>query len=56
MFVAKSGISPDNCAKLVKYVVDECKNLKFLGLMTIGAIGSSSQEGNKDFQVCHLYL
>jgi len=34
--VQKSGVSPSDCVSLVKHVLNECKSLKFGGLMTIG--------------------
>lgn len=35
----KGGVDPDACVPLVSHVKDECPNLKFQGLMTIGAYG-----------------
>lgn len=48
----KNGVSPTNLIPLVKYIKDECKNLDFVGLMTIGSLQESTSEGdiNKDFK------
>lgn len=50
---AKNGAEPEACVSLAKYIVDECKQLNLLGLMTIGSIEQSttSNEDNRDFQV-----
>ena len=32
----KSGIQPNDCVKVVDFIFNNCKNLKFKGLMTIG--------------------
>jgi uncharacterized pyridoxal phosphate-containing UPF0001 family protein len=44
-------VEPEQCTKLVKFVLDNCSRLKFMGLMTIGAIEPDNEEPNKDFQV-----
>lgn len=36
MRLAKSGIQPNECLDLVKYIINDLKYLKFCGLMTIG--------------------
>ncbi len=55
---AKSGCSPgDETVALCRAIVDECPNLRLLGLMTIGAIARSKavaasaagEEENPDF-------
>ena len=51
----KSGCSPgEGTISLCKLIVEECTNLKLIGLMTIGAIARSQQAGrpsgvNEDF-------
>lgn len=35
----KQGIEPKNVMNLVDYVISNCKNLNFIGLMSIGKIG-----------------
>ena len=35
----KQGIEPENVMNLVDYVITNCKNLNFIGLMSIGKIG-----------------
>jgi len=52
LFSAKNGVEPDQCTKLVKFVIDNCPRLNFIGLMTIGAIEPENDEPNRDFQVC----
>ncbi|XP_013414433.1 pyridoxal phosphate homeostasis protein [Lingula anatina] len=47
----KSGCSPDQCGALVSHIISSCPNLKFGGLMTIGALGYDLSKGpNPDFQ------
>lgn len=46
----KNGINPSEVCDVSKYVIDECKNLNFCGLMTIGMLGYDSSQGpNPDF-------
>lgn len=46
----KSGVTPEECILLSKYVTEECSHLRFLGLMTIGKFGHNLLEGpNPDF-------
>lgn len=48
----KSGVTPEECILLSKYVIEECSHLHFLGLMTIGKFGHNLLEGpNPDFLV-----
>lgn len=49
----KSGCPPEGCVELVKHILQECPNLQFSGIMTIGALARSiQQEGsNEDFEV-----
>jgi len=47
---AKSGVEPSDTTSLAKYIIDDCPKLKFIGLMTIGAIESSAAEVNQDFK------
>ncbi|KAG8227875.1 hypothetical protein J437_LFUL007185 [Ladona fulva] len=47
---AKNGCPPKEAAHLVKHIMEKCKNLEFLGLMTIGAFGYDFSLGpNPDF-------
>lgn len=48
--IAKSGVPPESCGKLVQYIGERCPKLNFLGLMTIGAY-EHDHEPNKDFIV-----
>ncbi|XP_063992779.1 pyridoxal phosphate homeostasis protein [Diachasmimorpha longicaudata] len=46
----KSGCDLGQTSALVKYVIESCKNLNFMGLMTIGAYGYNPANGpNPDF-------
>ncbi|XP_078041874.1 pyridoxal phosphate homeostasis protein [Augochlora pura] len=46
----KSGCQISEVCSLVKYIRDNCKNLEFIGLMTIGMYGYDTNEGpNPDF-------
>src|SRR5690349_5126857 len=45
----KGGVHPNDCLKLVEYIRDECRNLSFRGLMTIGEIRSAEVKPNPDF-------
>ena len=38
----KNGIEPTNVTETVKHILDNCKKLKFSGLMTIGDLGNSA--------------
>jgi pyridoxal phosphate enzyme (YggS family) len=49
---AKSGVTPEECAKLARFVVDECSNLRFAGLMTIGAYGDTSPKYFEALRKC----
>ena len=44
----KSGILPSECIHLLKYILNDCKYLKFCGLMTIGKYGDIN---NKYFNI-----
>ncbi|KAJ8687548.1 hypothetical protein QAD02_023342 [Eretmocerus hayati] len=47
---AKSGCDIDSAASLVKYILEKCPNLDFVGLMTIGEYGYDLSKGpNPDF-------
>lgn len=39
---SKSGVNPSECVDLAKHLKEECPNLRFSGLMTIGMLGYSS--------------
>lgn len=41
---AKSGVQPEECVNMVKFVAEECKALEFAGLMTIGRAGDDTGE------------
>ncbi|XP_029049992.1 pyridoxal phosphate homeostasis protein [Osmia bicornis bicornis] len=46
----KSGCAVENVCSFVKYVIDHCQNLEFVGLMTIGMFGYDLTKGpNPDF-------
>ncbi|XP_050430731.1 pyridoxal phosphate homeostasis protein [Adelges cooleyi] len=46
----KNGVLPDDVVKLCKYIIENCENLKFIGLMTIGRFGYDCSLGpNPDF-------
>jgi uncharacterized pyridoxal phosphate-containing UPF0001 family protein len=48
--LAKSGCKINNISSIVKYIIDTCPNLQFLGLMTIGKYGYNVSNGpNPDF-------
>lgn len=48
----KSGVPPNEAANLVKFIMENCPNLKFRGLMTIGKFGYDTSKGpNPDFLV-----
>lgn len=52
MFLEKNGINPSDVCEISKYVINECENLNFSGLMTIGKFGYDLSQGpNPDF-VC----
>lgn len=47
---AKGGCSEEGAVALVKHVIENCKNLEFVGLMTIGIYGFDCSQGpNPDF-------
>jgi len=43
---AKSGVEPSGCLELAKHVSENCPNLEFSGLMTIGNIDYTSTPEN----------
>ncbi|XP_015523030.2 pyridoxal phosphate homeostasis protein [Neodiprion lecontei] len=46
----KNGCQPSEASNLVKHVIENCKNLKFTGIMTIGKYGYDPSAGpNPDF-------
>lgn len=46
----KNGCEPALVSSLVKHIIDNCKNLEFVGLMTIGMFGYDITKGpNPDF-------
>jgi len=51
----KHGCKPDEAVAVVSHVLESCKQLEFVGLMTIGAIDyePTDTEINPDFQVVH---
>ena len=52
-FQEKSGVDPASVSELYKQIVDNCKHLELIGLMTIGSLDESlnKNEKNNDFQV-----
>ncbi|KAL1610236.1 hypothetical protein SLS60_001901 [Paraconiothyrium brasiliense] len=50
---SKSGVEPDDALTLAQHIVEKCPNLRFTGLMTIGAIARSKattpETENADF-------
>jgi len=46
---SKSGVDPEECVSLVRFVNSCCPNLKFVGLMTIGEYEPSGKKPNRDF-------
>jgi len=51
----KSGCEPDETISIVSHILESCKRLEFVGLMTIGAIDSlptDTDDLNPDFQAC----
>lgn len=50
LFTAKNGIEPSEASNLVEYVLKNCPNLNFQGLMTIGQYDYDTTLGpNPDF-------
>jgi len=49
----KHGCKPDEAVAIVSHIIESCKQLEFVGLMTIGALDyePSDTEINPDFQV-----
>ncbi|XP_075224009.1 pyridoxal phosphate homeostasis protein isoform X2 [Lycorma delicatula] len=48
----KSGVELSEASNLVKFVIENCPNLKFVGLMTIGEYGYDVTKGpNPDFLI-----
>jgi len=51
----KSGCEPGETISIVSHILESCKRLEFVGLMTIGAIDSlptDTDDLNPDFQAC----
>ena len=48
---SKHGCLPESCTDLVNFIIEECSNLEFTGLMTIGSVGHNVNEcgDNPDF-------
>src|ERR1700737_3043908 len=55
LIAEKAGVPPKDALSLVKYIREECHNLEFSGLMTIGSASAShsaqEQKKNPDFEV-----
>jgi hypothetical protein len=50
MITEKNGCDVVEVSTLVKHIIDNCPNLKFMGLMTIGMFGYNIANGpNPDF-------
>ena len=49
----KHGCQPDEAVSIVSHILQSCKQLEFVGLMTIGAFDFEPKEGeiNPDFHV-----
>ncbi|KAJ2551164.1 hypothetical protein EV175_003794 [Coemansia sp. RSA 1933] len=45
----KGGVEPNEADAVIRSIVDSCRNLRVLGLMTIGSVEGSSQRPNPDF-------
>jgi len=51
-FVEKHGVTLDQTCDLVGHILENCKNLQFTGLMTIGSFSHDYSTGlNPDFVV-----
>ncbi|XP_046850234.1 pyridoxal phosphate homeostasis protein-like [Xenia sp. Carnegie-2017] len=48
----KSGCPPEQCVDLINHILNNCNGLEFSGIMTIGAVARSVQQGNtnEDFK------
>lgn len=52
MFLDKSGCKEEDMVNLVKNILENCPNLEFIGLMTIGSFDHDLSKGpNPDFLV-----
>lgn len=49
---SKSGCTPKDCVGVVKHVTSSCKNLRFVGLMTIGRYGDTTSDCFKVLCAC----
>lgn len=49
---SKSGIEPDKCVELVTHIVQNCHNLEFTGLMTIGKLGDKASKYFELLKTC----
>lgn len=50
--IEKNGISTDKAIDLYKHIIENCKHLEVIGLMTIGQYGYDCTQGpNPDFLV-----
>jgi pyridoxal phosphate enzyme (YggS family) len=45
---SKSGADPKDCVEISKFIIEQCKNLVFRGLMTIGK--ETEEKPNPDFE------
>ncbi|GBP05769.1 Pyridoxal phosphate homeostasis protein [Eumeta japonica] len=53
---AKSGVDPEQATQLVEHILNNCPNLEFIGLMTIGQYGYDISQGpNPDFMKLFQY-
>lgn len=57
-YLDKSGCPPEQCVDLINHILNNCNGLEFSGIMTIGAVARSVQQGNtnEDFKVCLMYF
>ena len=53
IFEEKNGIKPENCVEIYKDILEKCREIDLVGLMTIGSLDASTNlnEPNRDFKV-----
>jgi uncharacterized pyridoxal phosphate-containing UPF0001 family protein len=53
----KMGVAPEEAMPLVKHILENCKQLNFVGIMTIGSFEESNSNNNNEFEVkCKIWL
>jgi uncharacterized pyridoxal phosphate-containing UPF0001 family protein len=45
------GVTPEDTIPLVQHILENCKQLQLIGIMTIGSLEESTSEVNNDFKV-----